>query len=301
MLINEIADTVLEALPIIAQIWCYVLISSLKLVLDVSASLIPGVGKILDAGLDMATTAAQMAAYLYPEEEDPEGAFSWWLSPCEGTELVREEIKEIFEFFSSVAGGVSSFVKFKVPKGSGNKGNDANPTDQSKSKTGTGSGANGLGKTQSASGGIRKKSNIPKSQSTLRLGAAKNTMRRQPCVASKTRKEELIITSLTYGARATQIQATCYAQWSQTCNHYSSVIRNNQAWATITCPQAAATTAHRQGAQATATWSSQHRGFGWTRNLNGQWKACDRDEYPPAYLLAASSPAIINSGINRTG
>lgn len=76
-LINEIADTVIEALPIIAQvclmfhlsqanygthdnasrtqlitqIGCYILMSSLKLLLDVGADLIPGVGKILDAGL----------------------------------------------------------------------------------------------------------------------------------------------------------------------------------------------------------------------------------------------------------
>ncbi|KAF3802950.1 Killer toxin subunits alpha/beta [Colletotrichum gloeosporioides] len=283
MLINEIADTVLEALPIIAQIGCYVLMSSLRLVLDVGASLILGVGKILDAGLDIATTAAQMAA------------------PCGGTDLVPEEIKEIFGILSSVADGVSSFVKPEASKGSGQKGDDAKPTDRSKHKVGTGSGPNVMGKTQPGSGGIRKKCNVPKSQSTLRLEAAKNTMRRQSWIASKTQKEELIITSLTYGARATQVQATCYAQWSQTCYHYSSVIRNNQAWATITCPQAAATTAHRQGAQATATWSSQHRGFGWTRNLNGQWKACDRDEYPPADLLAASSPAVINSGIDRTG
>lgn len=76
MLINKIADTMLKALPIIAQIRCYMLILSLKLVLDVGASLIPSMGKILDAGLNIATTAAQMAAYLYPKEEDPKSAFS---------------------------------------------------------------------------------------------------------------------------------------------------------------------------------------------------------------------------------
>ncbi|KAK1990037.1 glycoside hydrolase [Colletotrichum falcatum] len=118
-LVNEIADTVLEAMPIIAQISCYMLMSSLKLLLDVGASLIPGVGKILDAGLDMATTAAQMVTYLYPDEEDPEDAFSWWLSPCGGTELVPDEIKKIFGILSSVADGVSSFKKPKTPKGSG--------------------------------------------------------------------------------------------------------------------------------------------------------------------------------------
>jgi len=36
----------------------------------------------------MAVTAAQMASCLYSEEEDPEGAFFWWLSPCGGADLV---------------------------------------------------------------------------------------------------------------------------------------------------------------------------------------------------------------------
>ncbi|KAK2036421.1 glycoside hydrolase family 18 protein [Colletotrichum somersetense] len=300
-LVNEIADTVLEAMPIIAQIGCYMLMSSLKLVLDVGASLIPGVGKILDAGLDMATTAAQMATYLYPDEQDPEGAFSWWLSPCGGTELVPDEIKEIFGILSSVADGVSSFKTPKAAKGSGKKGDDANPVDRAKPKQGTGSGVNGLGKTQPGSGGIRKKCNVPKSKSTMRIGVAKNTIRRQSCVASQTQKEEIIVTSLTYGARATQVKATCSAAWSQACYHYSSVIRNNQAWATLTCPQAAATTAHRQDAKATDVWSSQHRGSSWTDDSNRQWEACDRDEYPPAYLLDANNPAFVNSGVDRTG
>ncbi|CAG8961705.1 hypothetical protein HYFRA_00006245, partial [Hymenoscyphus fraxineus] len=42
-LLNEIADTVIEALPAIAQIGCYILMSSLKLVLDIGLSAIPGV------------------------------------------------------------------------------------------------------------------------------------------------------------------------------------------------------------------------------------------------------------------
>jgi hypothetical protein len=45
---------------------------------------------------DMATTAAQMASYFYPEGEAPEDAFSWWLSPCGGSELVPDEIKKAF-------------------------------------------------------------------------------------------------------------------------------------------------------------------------------------------------------------
>ncbi|KAK2043887.1 hypothetical protein LZ31DRAFT_542332 [Colletotrichum somersetense] len=226
-LVNEIADTALEAMPIIAQISCYMLMSSLKLVLDVG-----------------------------------------WLSPCGGTELVPDEIKKIFGILGSVVDGVSSFKKAKTPKGSGKKGNDASPIDRSRPKQGTGSGANELSKTEPGSGGIRKKCNVPRLQSTLRKDAAKNTMRRQSCVASKTQKEEIIVTSLTYGACATQ---------------------------------AAATTTYRQDASATATWSSQHRGSGWIYKNNRQWPRCDRDEYPPAYLLDENNPAFVNLGVDRTG
>ncbi|KAK3988304.1 hypothetical protein QBC44DRAFT_371146 [Cladorrhinum sp. PSN332] len=34
------------------------------------------------AASDMITTAAQTASYLYPENQDPAGAFDWWLGPC---------------------------------------------------------------------------------------------------------------------------------------------------------------------------------------------------------------------------
>jgi hypothetical protein len=97
--------------------------ASLKAVLDVGLQFISGVGKALDAGLDMATTAAQMAAYLFSSEDKPEDAFSWWLSPCSGTELVPDEIKKIFDLLSTVTDGVSSFTKRKnLKKGSRKKG-----------------------------------------------------------------------------------------------------------------------------------------------------------------------------------
>lgn len=40
----------------------------------------------------MIITAAQMASYIYSEDQDPAGAFEWWLNPCGGTDLVPEEI-----------------------------------------------------------------------------------------------------------------------------------------------------------------------------------------------------------------
>jgi hypothetical protein len=80
----------------------------------------------------MLATAAEMASYIYPANEDPAGAFSWWLSPCRGTDLVPDEIKKVFDILNSLPDGVSSFrVPKNIPKGSGRKGDSGNPHDQS--------------------------------------------------------------------------------------------------------------------------------------------------------------------------
>lgn len=108
----------------IAQIGCYILMSSMKLILDIGLETTPGARKAVDGELgmsehpptsplcfellreslhlttDMITTTAQIASELYPEE-DPEGAFNWWLSPCEGTDLVPEEIPFAYPYISS--------------------------------------------------------------------------------------------------------------------------------------------------------------------------------------------------------
>ena len=71
-----------------------------------------------------------------------------------------------------------------------------------------------------------------------------NTLRRQSCVADKTQKGELVITSVIYapGAVKTQVTKHCDQAWSQACFHYSSVISVRPQWATLTClPEAANT------------------------------------------------------------
>jgi hypothetical protein len=179
----------------------------------------------------MATTAAQMAAYAYPEEEDPEGAFSWWLSPCGGTDLVPEELKKLFNILSTVAGGLSNFkVPKNVPKGSGKKGDEANPTDRSKPKpSGSGSGKN------------KGKCTIPKAKQSKRTI---NKIVEESCVNEKTVVKEWQITSVIYAADAveTLVAKPCKASWGQAYHHYRSAISVNPSCATLTCPPKAGAT-----------------------------------------------------------
>jgi hypothetical protein len=131
----------------------------------------------------MLTTAAQIAAYLYPEEEDPEGAFSWWLAPCGGTDLVPDEIKKIFGILTAVADGVSSFVEpRRLRRGSGRRGDDGNPHESDRS-------------TPSASVPPRTnaKCKINPNDVSKQMGPAKNVWRRQECKNGVTHQTEMII------------------------------------------------------------------------------------------------------------
>jgi hypothetical protein len=245
----------------------------------------------------MAISAAKAFAYLYPEEEDPAGAFDFWLSPCGKTDLVPEDLKKIFDILSSVADGVGSWKSPKDGnKGSGKKGDDGNPNDRTKCKRAPGG-------CRSGSGAPPSKCKIPQRQQTRFLGAARNTLRMQSCVADKTVKVEMIITSLVYAANAqpTRVQKHCSQEWSQACFHYSSAIRVNPQWAVLTCPPSAATTSYRLDGFATNTWAAQHSGAKWTEAPYRQTPACDRDEWPPAYLLDESDPAYKNSGVDSSG
>ncbi|WQF85543.1 hypothetical protein CDEST_10557 [Colletotrichum destructivum] len=294
-LVNEIAEIVLEAMPKIAQIGCDVMMSTLKLLLDIGASYVPAVGQAIDTTLDMVNTAAQMAAFLYPKEQDPEGAFSWWLQPCGGTNLVPEDIKRVYEILSTSPNGKDRFDRKeksdKLQKGSGRKGDNGNPIDRSL--------PNNNGVQQSKP----KKCRVPPARSTLRIGPAKNTLRFQSCINDATVRNELIITSAIYApnAKPTLIAKECSQAWSQACFHYSSAIRVNPSWSTLTCPPEAATTTYRMDAKATDTWSNQHNGAGWQDEVHRIQKRCHRDEYPPAYLLGPQDPAYTNAGVNSQG
>ncbi|KAF7537072.1 hypothetical protein G7054_g4064 [Neopestalotiopsis clavispora] len=283
VILNELADTFLEALPIIAEIGCFVLMSSLKLVFELAEDVLPE-GKALTAGVEMLLDAAKLSAYVYSADQDPAGAFDYWLSPCGNTDLVPDDIKSVFDLLSSAADGVGNWKKPSgISKGSGKKGDDGNPSDRAPQ--------------------ITKTATAPRCKTTAwhRTGAVSNTLRSVGCLRDKKTTTDRIVTTAVYAATPTPVvvDKTCLAKWGQACYHYSSAVRVNPQWATLTCPPEAATTSNRRDAQATATWSSQHRGAGWQDD--GKNLGCQRDEYPPAYLLGPDDVAFEQSGLDSSG
>ncbi|EXL70032.1 hypothetical protein FOPG_14107 [Fusarium oxysporum f. sp. conglutinans race 2 54008] len=310
-LVNELAEFVIDALPIIAQIGCFLLMSSLKLILDVGLSLFAP-GRALSAGADMALTAAETVNYIYPKDENPEGAWQWWLSPCGGSDLVPDEFKQIFEVLGNVPTGRSSFKEpKKIKKGSGKKGDDGNPTDRSTPRPNNG-GHNGAGKNggkapakppagnSNNNGGKKKKCNVPARMSSRHLGQAKNTLRLMSCDKNdQTQISDMVVTTMTYEPNATPTLWTtaCDPKNSQACYHYSSANSVNPKWSTLTCPQEAATISHRFNGKAVVAWSDEHAGDGWKDPSHRVFpNQCDRDEWPPAYFLAKNAPEFTLGG-----
>lgn len=249
----------------------------------------------------MMATTAQMINHLYDEDEDPVGAFEWWLWPCGGSDLVPDEVKQVFDILNLVTSGIS-YRTPSLPKGSGKKGDATNPHDSDRGpRPGDG---NRVGKRKQPSCRIRK------SEEHYIVGQSKNILRRQKCVGQFTMRNESILTSLIYATNAqpTQIRATCDKEYSQACYHYSSAIRNNPSWAAIQCPQEAAKPEYRFEAKAVRKWNEQRSGAGWLDPQFQPWVAkdpsknsCQRDEFPPAYLLNEHSVAWINSGQDLPG
>ncbi|KAF5573899.1 glycoside hydrolase family 18 [Fusarium pseudoanthophilum] len=246
--------------------------STVKLLFDVGTSFIAP-GRALGAGAEMILYAVDLINYVYPADEDPAGAFEWWLSPCGGSDLVPDDIKEVFDWLSAIPTGRSRFKPpKKIKKGSGKKGDAGNPRSApgpQKPPTGTGSGSNPKPK--------KKKCKVSPKQATQRLGGGKNTLRLVGCDPNDVKTTtNLVVTTLT------------------------SAQSNNPHWSTLDCPQAAATNSYRNDAAATATWNLEHKGSGWTDAANYK-VACDRDEFPPAYLLAETDDAFTEAGKSRKG
>jgi hypothetical protein len=145
---------------------------------------------------------------------------------------------------------------------------------------------------------------------TERLGKGKNTLRMRSCNSNSQEEEtNYVITSLAYAvsAKTLQVNRQCAKDYSQACFYYSSAIRVNPQWANLNCPGGGASTSKLRGnkvddsAPATRTWGSEHRGKGWLDKSNRKHKNCQRDEYPPAYLLVDTDVAWTQGGIDSTG
>jgi len=263
-----------------------------------------------------------MITYIYPDSEDPLGAFEWWLSPCGKTDLVPEEIKRVFDTLNQVSGGVGSFKPPKnLRKGSGKKGDKNNPRDRSTPRSQPSSKPDNKGGNCKVSlkpqqrdmeheeGSLQgprppckpRPCKVPPRLQQRRIGRAKRTIQRRICVGAKTETHNYAITSLVYAqnARPVQVLRDCKKTWSQACFHYSSVIWQHPQYATITCPHAAATTSkiRTKDSPAIRTWHKDHNGKDW----RDPTVDCDRDEYPPAYLLDDNDPVYVRGGEDGAG
>ncbi|KAM5368692.1 hypothetical protein ACJZ2D_009358 [Fusarium nematophilum] len=301
-LLNEVMDDFIEALPAIAQIGCYILMSSLKLVLDIGLSIFGG--RALSAGVDMALTAAELTNYVYSKDEDPAGAFEWWLSPCGGSDLVPDEIKQVFDILSLAPAGKSSYKEpTKIKKHSGKKGDEGNPRGPPKPGTGSGGGG-GPSNPKPSPPSKKNKCSVKPADKTKVIGPAKNTLQIQSCNKNDiTATAQYVITTFTYEAKPTAIPVTktCSAKWTQACYHYSSAIRENPHWKTLTCAQQAATVSRpHPNTKATSTWSGEHDAS-WEDEKHRKHAQCDRDEYPPGYLLDPAGDEWQDGGKTKKG
>ncbi|KAF2634807.1 hypothetical protein P280DRAFT_212410 [Massarina eburnea CBS 473.64] len=126
-LVNEIADTVIEALPAIAQIGCFIVMSSLRLVFEKALEAIPEVGTAVNAGMKALIYAANLVKYAYDASQAPADAFDFWLSPCGGSDYVPQQLKDAFDLLQQAGDVIDFEPPKKIKKASGKKGDSANP------------------------------------------------------------------------------------------------------------------------------------------------------------------------------
>ncbi|KAF6804901.1 hypothetical protein CSOJ01_09863 [Colletotrichum sojae] len=296
LLVNFLAETVIDLIISAAQLGCFLIMSSLKLVIDIALSAFPP-GRAVASTLDALATTAQLFSYLYDKDQDPFGAFKYWLLPCGGSDLVPDEVKKAFEVLNTVTDGISFQTPKKIKKYSGKKGDKHNPKDQDRDR-----GKPGSGSVNGKNGA--KECKIKATDEIKPLGRAKNVIRIQECVKEKTEQHLYTINKVTYAPTATptNVVKKCSAKWNQACAHYSSAIRVNPEWSTLMCPQEAATASPwRAAGVATLTWSNQHNGAGWRDSSRRAHCLCDRDEYPPASFLSNNDEAVTEGGLNSRG
>ncbi|KAL8828896.1 MAG: hypothetical protein Q9191_002327 [Dirinaria sp. TL-2023a] len=127
--IDELANDFLEALPIIANIGCEIIMNAVGLVAQVGALAIPGVGEAIDGGMVASIQAAKLADYSYDASQDALGAFQNWLNPC-GPSKLPDGVQKAFDIMSGIAPNrlPKGFTPPKgLPKGGGKPGDKGDP------------------------------------------------------------------------------------------------------------------------------------------------------------------------------
>ncbi|RTE82495.1 hypothetical protein BHE90_003016 [Fusarium euwallaceae] len=223
-------DHFIEALPAIGQIGCFILMLALKLIIDVGLSIFGG--RSLIAGVDMALIAVELTNYVYSKEEDPLGAFEWWLSPCGGSHLVPGEIKQAFDILSFAPRDKSSYKEpTKIKKHSGKKGDEGNPRPRPRE-------SKDVSPSNTKPSNTRTKScSIKPEDETKTVGIAQNTLELRSCnKGGETVTEYSVVSTMTHEPLASrpQVKVNCSAVWNQSCHNYSAVIRESSRWSTFT-------------------------------------------------------------------
>lgn len=68
-LANELADTIVEALPAVAQIGCFILMSTVRLFVEIGLEAVPGVGRGVHAGIKALARAAKTIKHVYNSDQ----------------------------------------------------------------------------------------------------------------------------------------------------------------------------------------------------------------------------------------
>ncbi|KAK8098681.1 uncharacterized protein PG998_011922 [Apiospora kogelbergensis] len=251
--------------------------SSFKLVLEIAMAAFPE-GKAVAQPMAMLVDAAKLAKNVYDTSQAPDEAFGNWLDPCGSTDLVPDNIKDVFDTLNMVADAATGFkVPSKIGKGSGRKGDEGNPRRPKATKT----------KDQTSTRRPQETACKLKGTEINRQGSI---VTGRECHKGATTTHAYTITSVSYAAAAkpTVVAATCRDEWSQACHHYSSAISVHPEWATLTCEQKMATKTQPEiKATATDAWSAQHGGAGWQDATYRKEHLCDRGVYPPTSFFTS--------------
>ncbi|RSL81808.1 hypothetical protein CEP51_005579 [Fusarium floridanum] len=196
----------------------------------------PGEGRIEGGERFFATydlCGFSCAAYCFcPEEEDPFGAFEWWLSLCGGSHLVPGEIKQAFDILSFAPRDKSSYKEpTKIKKHSGKKGDEGNPRPRPRESKDVSPSNTKPSNTRTKSCSIK-----PEDQ-TKTVGIAQNTLELRSCnKGGETVTEYSVVSTMTHEPLASrpQVKVNCSAVWNQSCHNYSAVIRESSRWSTFT-------------------------------------------------------------------